>query len=217
MFLLTITLLLYLLKGYAKLMHVLNFFCGYFQVSLFEDSIPDFWRRNHECFTNEHNLEVLKAMENFQVEIIKFENMLVCFLKVLSSDAYVHHQLKFHLGPSAESEELAAAAAQAHSPPPEDQPAAAEVADQSVAAAAPTSEMVVPAAESALCLGCGHELVKRACLCVPCCSSPSGRSRCEFCDGPTFDPVKKIQGTHHWMSICRVSWSQFPVLELILS
>ena len=69
----------------------LTFFCGYFQVSLIEDSIPDFWRRNHECLTNEHNLEVLKAMENFQVEIIKFENMLVCFLKVLSLDAYVHH------------------------------------------------------------------------------------------------------------------------------
>jgi hypothetical protein len=84
--LVTIILLLYLLKIYAKLLHVL----GCFQVSLIQDSIPDFWRRNYDYFTNEHNLEVLKAMENFQVEIIKFEHMLVYFLKVLSSDAYVH-------------------------------------------------------------------------------------------------------------------------------
>ncbi|XP_051222968.1 protein RST1 isoform X1 [Lolium perenne] len=46
-----------------------------YKVSLIQDSIPDFLRRNHECFTNEHNLEVLKAMENFQVEIIKFEHI----------------------------------------------------------------------------------------------------------------------------------------------
>jgi hypothetical protein len=90
----TITSLLYLLKKYPKLLHIIYLFIyfifGYFQVSLIQDSVPDFLRRNHECFTNEHNLEVLKAMENFQVEIIKFEHMLVYFLKVLSSDAYVH-------------------------------------------------------------------------------------------------------------------------------
>ncbi|CAM0879759.1 unnamed protein product [Alopecurus aequalis] len=48
---------------------------SHYKVSLLQDSIPDFWRRNHECFTNEHNLEVLKAMENLQVEIIKFEHI----------------------------------------------------------------------------------------------------------------------------------------------
>ncbi|KAM0843777.1 hypothetical protein ACQ4PT_057481 [Festuca glaucescens] len=39
--------------------------------------------------------------------------------------------------------------------PPADHPAAAEVADRSVAEAAPSPEMVVPAAESVSCLGCG--------------------------------------------------------------
>ncbi|VAH72993.1 unnamed protein product [Triticum turgidum subsp. durum] len=48
---------------------------SHYKISLIQDSIPDFWRRNYECFTNEHNLEVLKAMENFQVEIIKFEHI----------------------------------------------------------------------------------------------------------------------------------------------
>lgn len=48
---------------------------SHYKVSLIQDSIPDFWRRNYECFTNEHNLEVLKTMENFQVEIIKFEHI----------------------------------------------------------------------------------------------------------------------------------------------
>lgn len=78
------------MKRYAKLLRVLLIFGWYFQISLVQDSIPDFWRRNYECFTNEHNLEVLKAMENFQVEIIKFEHMLVYFLKLPSSDAHVH-------------------------------------------------------------------------------------------------------------------------------
>uniref|UniRef100_M8CQR3 DUF3730 domain-containing protein n=1 Tax=Aegilops tauschii TaxID=37682 RepID=M8CQR3_AEGTA len=73
---------------------------SHYKISLIQDSIPDFWRRNYECFTNEHNLEVLKAMENFQVEIIKFEHMLVYFLKLPSSDAHAvfkeksaHHRL----------------------------------------------------------------------------------------------------------------------------
>ena len=34
----------------------------------------------------------------------------------------------------------------------------------------------------AMCLGCGHEPVKHACLCLPC---PSSRLRCEFWDGPS--------------------------------
>ncbi|VAH57368.1 unnamed protein product [Triticum turgidum subsp. durum] len=48
---------------------------SHYKISLIQDSIPDFWRRNYESFTNEHNMEVLKAMENFQVEIIKFEHI----------------------------------------------------------------------------------------------------------------------------------------------
>ncbi|PNT70012.1 hypothetical protein BRADI_2g04280v3 [Brachypodium distachyon] len=46
-----------------------------YKVSLIQDAVPDFWRRNYECFTNEHNLEVLGAMENFQAEIIRFEHI----------------------------------------------------------------------------------------------------------------------------------------------
>ena len=78
------------MKWYAKLLHVLLIFGWEFQISLIQDSIPDFGRRNYESFTNEHNMEVLKAMENFQVEIIKFEHMLVYFLNLPSSDAHVH-------------------------------------------------------------------------------------------------------------------------------
>uniref|UniRef100_A0ACD5VJS0 Uncharacterized protein n=1 Tax=Avena sativa TaxID=4498 RepID=A0ACD5VJS0_AVESA len=48
---------------------------SHYKVSLIQDCIPDFWRTNYECFTNEHNLEILKAMEKFQVEIITFEHI----------------------------------------------------------------------------------------------------------------------------------------------
>nr|XP_051226438.1 uncharacterized protein LOC127344250 [Lolium perenne] len=75
-------------------------------------------------------------------------------------------------------------------PPPADHPAAAEVADRSVAEAAPSPEMVVPAAESVSCFGCGREPVLRlvpvehVCFCQPCRSNPSRWSYCAFCDGP---------------------------------
>ncbi|CAM0883765.1 unnamed protein product [Alopecurus aequalis] len=69
--------------------------------------------------------------------------------------------------------------------------AAAEVADHSVPAAAPAPEMVVPAAEPVRCFGCGLNPaslllipVEHACLCLPCRLDPSGKFRCEFCDGP---------------------------------
>ncbi|KAG8045824.1 hypothetical protein GUJ93_ZPchr0008g14044 [Zizania palustris] len=48
---------------------------SHYKISLIQDSIPDFWRINYECFTNEQNLEVLKAMEIFQAGIIKFEHI----------------------------------------------------------------------------------------------------------------------------------------------
>jgi len=53
---------------------------GALQVSLIQDAIPDFWKRNYEFFTNEDNLAVLNAMENLQNEIVKFEHMLVLLL-----------------------------------------------------------------------------------------------------------------------------------------
>ena len=53
------------------------------QVSLIQDAIPDFWKRNYEFFTNEDNLAVLNAMENLQDEIVKFEHMLVLLLSFL--------------------------------------------------------------------------------------------------------------------------------------
>uniref|UniRef100_A0A0A9CM40 DUF3730 domain-containing protein n=1 Tax=Arundo donax TaxID=35708 RepID=A0A0A9CM40_ARUDO len=54
---------------------------SYYKASLIQDAIPDFWKQNYEFFTNENNLAVLKAMENFQDEIIKFEHMLLYFCK----------------------------------------------------------------------------------------------------------------------------------------
>ncbi|XP_062193776.1 protein RST1 isoform X2 [Phragmites australis] len=48
---------------------------SYYKVSLIQDAIPDFWKQNYEFFTNEYNLAVLKAMENFQDEIVKFEHL----------------------------------------------------------------------------------------------------------------------------------------------
>ncbi|KAM0917239.1 hypothetical protein ACQ4PT_009664 [Festuca glaucescens] len=83
----------------------------------------------------------------------------------------------------------APAEAEVQPPPPTDHPAAAEVADRSVAAAAPSPEMVVPAAESVSCFGCGSEPalrlvpVEHVCFCQPCRSNPSRWSYCAFCDG----------------------------------
>ncbi|KAK3164000.1 hypothetical protein QOZ80_1AG0011250 [Eleusine coracana subsp. coracana] len=48
---------------------------SYYKVSLIQDAIPDFWKQNYKVFTSECNVEVLKAMENFQDEIIKFEHI----------------------------------------------------------------------------------------------------------------------------------------------
>uniref|UniRef100_J3KWR7 DUF3730 domain-containing protein n=2 Tax=Oryza brachyantha TaxID=4533 RepID=J3KWR7_ORYBR len=48
---------------------------SHYKISLIKEAIPDFSRINYECFTNERNLEVLKAMENFQAKIIKFEHI----------------------------------------------------------------------------------------------------------------------------------------------
>jgi hypothetical protein len=53
------------------------------QVSLIQDAIPDFSKRNYVFFTNEDNLAVLNAMENLQDEIVKFEHMLVLLLSFL--------------------------------------------------------------------------------------------------------------------------------------
>uniref|UniRef100_A0A0D9UX89 DUF3730 domain-containing protein n=1 Tax=Leersia perrieri TaxID=77586 RepID=A0A0D9UX89_9ORYZ len=48
---------------------------SHYKISLIKDAIPDFGRINYEYFINERNLEVLKAMESFQAESIKFEHI----------------------------------------------------------------------------------------------------------------------------------------------
>ncbi|RCV24849.1 hypothetical protein SETIT_5G119500v2 [Setaria italica] len=48
---------------------------SHYKVSLVQDAIPDFWKRNYEFFTNEDNLTVLNSMENLQDEIVKFEHI----------------------------------------------------------------------------------------------------------------------------------------------
>lgn len=68
----------------GNIFHVCALNDWYFQISLIKDAIPDFWRINYECFTTERNLEVLKAMDNFQAEIINFEHMLVFSVSLLN-------------------------------------------------------------------------------------------------------------------------------------
>lgn len=44
-----------------------------------EQAIPDFKRRNFECFISENNRSVSNAMEELEVEIIKFEHTWLSF------------------------------------------------------------------------------------------------------------------------------------------
>lgn len=52
------------------------------QVAQIQEKITDFRRRNFQCLVSEDNVEVLKAMEEFQVKIIKFEHMSTSFLLI---------------------------------------------------------------------------------------------------------------------------------------
>ncbi|XP_010936627.1 protein RST1 isoform X1 [Elaeis guineensis] len=48
---------------------------SHYEVAQIQDKISDFKRRNFQCLISEDNVEVLKAMEEFQVKIIKFEHI----------------------------------------------------------------------------------------------------------------------------------------------
>ncbi|XP_038982948.1 protein RST1 isoform X2 [Phoenix dactylifera] len=48
---------------------------SHYEVAQIQDKISDFKRRNFQCLVSEDNVEVLKAKEEFQVKIIKFEHI----------------------------------------------------------------------------------------------------------------------------------------------